>query len=606
MTGMRRVPVSRSALVLAGLSIGVGIAGWAAQPSGPTHAAPLIRPVGPGTPDDLPPAAPGQVEATAVGQPGVTQGTLRHCSIVGAVRYPGTYAAREQSVLLRSLIEHAGGLTDHAAGTVRILQNGRQQQLVWSPDAPPVIVPPESVVVIDSARSGAHVSLDDVSEYTDIACIHLLQRPVVLWLKPADATLHNLLQLLGQPAGAVESVEVIPPPAGRGLMPEQLASGTVLVFNPAGIDRSSLEGVLQRWPLQDLITIDETIGAGNGGSEIANVLRFLQNGMSAATVEPVLEVTPDHWQAAGSPSRAAVTTASAETATAPLLAPPRRSLPDNTAAPPAPIGLSNTPAALLPAAVEIPADTATERTAVQPASAMQLQTYPETGPSPRLLVNESTAAEAADPIGRTPRERPQRAVQMTSTSPRGLPGTESAPQAGGNVLLSGLVLGLLSGLGTMLTWSRITRRRTRRAAERVDAESHATTEPRLTSQPSTLDALINNTAAVVEEPAVFQGAPRFHGRTVGFRYLLRHGPHALQGPHFAAVENRRRSAEPVMSSAQTRRPSAVETSRFERIDAPAARAVQSEPTPVPRRAGVSPLEQALRSLMRDGRRETAE
>lgn len=593
MTGMRRVPVSRSALVLAGLSIGVGIAGWAAQPRVAAESEPQPLPAPPQT-------------APQYGQPGAPQNALRHCSIVGAVRYPGTYAAREQSVLLRSLIEHAGGLTDHAAGTVRILQNGRQQQVSYSPHAPPIIVPPESVVVIDSARSGSHVSIDDASEYTDIACIHLLQRPVVLWLKPADATLHNLLQLLGQPAGAAESVQVIPPPAGRGLPPEQLASGTVLVFNPAGIDRPALEGVLQRWPLQDLITIDETIGAGNGGSEIADVLRFLQNGMSAATVEPVVEVTPDNWPTAHSPSPAAVTTASAESTTAPLLAPPRRSLPDNTPAPPAPIGLSNTPAALLPPPAELPADAATERPAVQPASALQLQTYPETGPSPRLLVNESAPAETG-PITRSTRERPNRTAQMTPMNPSGLPGAEPVPQAGGNMLLSGLALGILSGLGTMLTWSRLTRRRSKqRAAARIDAYSHAVTESRPASQPSALDALINNTATVVEEPAVFQGAPSFHGRTVGFRYLLRHGPHALQGPHFAAVENRRRTAEPVLSSAQPRRASAVETSRFERIDAPAARPAQQAPTPAARRPGVSPLEQALRTLLRDGRRETAE
>ena len=590
MNGMRRVPVSRSALVLAGLSIGVGIAGWAAQPRGAADSEP--RPL----------AAPTGLPA-ANGQPAAPQAALRHCSIVGAVRYPGTYAVREQAVLLHRLIEQAGGLTDQAAGTVRILQNGRQQQLAWSPTAPPIIVPPESVVVIDSARSGSHVSIDDVSEYTDIACIQLLQRPVVLWLKPADATLHNLLRLMGQSAATAESVEVISPPSARGLSRGQLASGTVLVFNPAHLDRAALAAVLDRWPLQDLITIEETDAAGTRGADVADVLRFLQNGMSAATVEPVVDVTPDNWQTPASASSAPVMTAAAETTTAPLLAPPRRSLPATSDAPPAPIGLSNTPAALAPPPAELPADAVAKRQSVQPASALQLQTYPETGPSPRLLVNESAAAEAAAPISRSALERPHRAAQGTPA--HGRPATESAPQSGGNLLLSGLVLGLLCGLGTMLTWSRLGRRKQRTIAT-IDAGSQAIAEPRATTQPAVLDALINNTAAVVEEPAVFQGAPSFHGRTVGFRYLLRHGPHALQGPHFAAVENRRRSAEPVLSSTQPRRGSAVEASRFERIDAPAARPVPSEPGPAPRRAGVSPLEQALRSLLRDGRRETAE
>lgn len=618
---MRRVPASRSALVLAGLSVGVGIVGWAAQPRATTPSHPIILPAGSEAPAVRPLGAPARSIDPDSALPGVTQGTMRHCSIVGAVRYPGTYAARQQSVLLRSLIEHAGGLTDHAAGTVRILQNGRQQQVAYSADAPPVIVPPESVVVIDSSRPGAHVSADDVAEYADIACIHLLERPVVLWLKPADATIAHLLQLLGQPAAAAEFVQVIPPPSGRGMPQGRLASGTVLVFNPAQLDQVALEGVLQRWPLQDLISIEETGASANRGSEVSDILRFLQNGMVPASVEPVVEPSLEpHAASTAAPSlNFPVTAVSAETAfpaapptnidvrdSAPLPAPPRRQQAGGSTATADAVAATNTPATLISPPTTDTADDMDDRRSVQPASALQVQTFPEAGPSPRALLNEAAHAEVAATSPPFTADETSLPAGGSLTKLRSTQSIDPDEQAQGNWLLGGLALGVLAGLGSMLSWSQFVRRkrRTQRTSDRIDAYSHAIAEARPSSPQSMLDSLINNTATVMEEPAVFQGASSFHGRTVGFRYLLRHGPHQLQGPHFAALESRHRAAEPALAGAQLRRADAAATSRFERVDPPAARAAQ-QAGPA-RQRGVSPLEHALRSLLRDRPSENAE
>jgi hypothetical protein len=627
---MRRFPASRSVLVLAGLSASVGIVGWAAQPGPALPDQPLIVPSGADAstaPAERTPGVPARILDLDALPSGVNQGALRHCSIIGAVRYPGTYAASRSSVLLKSLIEHAGGLTDHAAGTVRILQNGRQQQVTYSPDSPPVVVPPESVVIIDSAQAGAHVSAEDATAYTDIACVHLLDRPVVLWLKPEDATLQHLLTLLGQPAGAEDFVQVLQTPAGRGTPHGSLTSGSVVVFEPARLDRTALNQVLQRWPLQDLITIDETVASGSRNTAVADVLQFLQNGMRPATVEPVPEAlaAPSTTTNAGlavetslpqSVSMAAAETQDSLAAPAgedherqlPLLAPPRRVQRMND-----PVSEDRTVAdASARNVTAVPASesgTLGEPPHVEPASAIQLRTFPESGPSPLTL--REPQATRIEQSGVKPAANWQDEPARESISQR-----DTAVNFSGNgTMLGGLALGLLGGWGLMLAWSRITRRRTRdeRTAERIETYASALTEPRITSPQSALDALIHNTTPILEEPAVPQGSLSFHGRSVGYRYLVRHGAHPLQGPHFAAVEARRSAAgrEPV--SIRTAVPasnrSPAGSARFERIDMPVQPAASRSDAATARRkapAGVSPLEQALRNLMRGGRSGGAE
>jgi hypothetical protein len=143
----------------------------------------------------------------------------------------------------------------------------------------------------------------------------------------------------------------------------------------------------------------------------------------------------------------------------------------------------------------------------------------------------------------------------------------------------------------------------------MDAYASALAEPRLTSPQSALDALIHNTAPILEGPAVPQGSLNFHGRSVGYRYLVRHGAHPLQGPHFAAVGARRGTSGRETVSVQSPAPAAKSSSRYERVDA-AVPSATSQLTNSSRTrtapAGVSPLEHALRSLMRGGRSGGAE
>jgi hypothetical protein len=478
------------------------------------------------------------------------------------------------------------------------------------------------VVIIDSAQAGAHVSTEDATAYTDIACVHLLDRPVVLWLNPHDATLTQLLTLLGQPAGAEEFVQVVQPPAGRGTPDGLLTSGSVVVFDPTRLDRTALNRVLQRWPLQDLITIDETVASGSRDTAVADVLRFLQDGMGPAAVEPVPNalavpaVAPNagltvETSAPSSFNMAGAEIEIAETARAdapnehqlPLLAPPRRAqrLNDPTSEDRAADAVVHDITAL-PAGVSDPTG---EPPRVEPASAMQLRTFPESGSPLTLTEPQAARLEPAtvNPAGGW-REQP---VRDTITE------RDTAVDFSGNgTMFGGLALGLLGGWGAMLAWSRIIRRRTREehAAERIEASASAIGEQRITSPQSALDALIHNTTPILEEPAVPQGSLNFHGRSVGYRYLVRHGAHPLQGPHFAAVEARRgtggREAAAVRGAPGA---SGRSQTRYERVDRP----VQPAPS---RAAGggahrttssaVSPLEHALRNLLRGGQSGGAE
>lgn len=190
-------------------------------------------------------------------------------------------------------------------------------------------------------------------------------------------------------------------------------------------------------------------------------------------------------------------------------------------------------------------------------------------------------------------------------------GETTQPLSGGGTMLGGMALGLLGGFGLMLAWSRLTRRTARGVrAQQTDLPTSPDAAPRRTSAPAVLESLIDNTAPILEEPPVPHGSMSFHGKSVGERYLVHHGAHPLQGPHFAAVEPQRSAGRRASAGLRPAQPAAAKTgTRLERVDGPVQTAA-SRPSAAarPRRAaaGVSPLEQALRELMRSGRGGGAE
>jgi hypothetical protein len=120
--------------------------------------------------------------------------------------------------------------------------------------------------------------------------------------------------------------------------------------------------------------------------------------------------------------------------------------------------------------------------------------------------------------------------------------------------------------------------------------------------------MINDTLPLVEEDPAFPANMSFHGRTLGFRYLLLSGPHGLHGPHFTAGQispRLRDHAGPGGARTASRSPHSawapappVDTGerRAEEADAPTTDIVQPEAearSPASGRRQPSPLERAL-------------
>lgn len=504
---------------------------------------------------------------------------LKHCSVVGAIRFPATYASEASPFLLRNLIEQAGGLTPQATGIVRILHGGKQQNVNLTSSLGAVVIPPESVIVVDSAAAGPHPAEADGQPYVDVACLQLCERPVVMWLKPAEATVPRLLEHLGQSASIAGSVRVLAPLSGRPLPGDALVSGSVVLFDPTAMDQVALAEALRRSPLQDLVPV-ETPTHRQVAADTVDLYQFLEAGADTT--------------ANGSTITAEATTSES------LLAPPLQAPLDNRDEP-----ASTAPATLEPAtpAETPPTGISGGEIGVHPTSAVQLQSVN----GPRVLPHpEAPAARHETLNAEASLDDARQAASMSATSEEVLeaPPVDANTQwmNFGSSIAAWLLCGL-AGYGVFRIWiQQHERRRSAESLPRFDTEAVKPTAIRET-RPS-LNQLIENSLPLREEetPALPQA---FHGRTVGFRYLIRSGPHPLQGPHFATA----RPSQPVAdaSAAITSGPTRSThhsdrgTHRFDAAEIPGPPATA---TPVAQRRtarGVSAVERALRTVLREGR-----
>jgi hypothetical protein len=527
-------------------------------------------------------------DAAAPQTPPPTQGqALQQCSIVGAVNAPGTYAGEHPSVLLRSLIEQAGGLTEQAAGTVRILHDGRQQIINDIATAEAVVVPSESVIVVDARNAGPHAAAGDSRLYTDVACLQLCDRPAVLCLDPATATVPKLLAMLGQPAELAATVRIISP---HDQYPTSgtLSSGSVVIFDPQALINVPAE-VFQRWPLNDLIHI-ENPDHQQVAAETIDLLQFLESRMQPAVdaeVAPVDSVitSPQPPAALLAPSPELENSATVRTA-------------------------STAPATLSETFDPFPSETLEpENDGVRPASAVQLRSVG----SPPVLPTQTADMPAQDVVDST-FDSAEADFEPLSASDEVLPSSDSDPRSQWLQFGSSVTAWLLCGLaawGVFNIWMRQHERRRRATLQRDAAAATAKSTISLPSR-SALSQVIDNSLPfrVEETPTPSQA---FHGRTVGFRYLIRSGPHPLQGPHFATsrVQPTTPAAAAVTAGREVpprttaRAPVAAGRSinRFDTAEVAETNVTERVPAATERSAarGVSPLERALRSILREGR-----
>lgn len=158
-------------------------------------------------------------------------------TVVGAVMQSGAYTTTERSLPIGRLIDAAGGLIPQASPTLRIIRNREVRfQIQYSPTGPganDLLLPGDLVVV--PVRMGEQISEPRVDTTVPVACLGLLDRPVVLPLNPSITTVQDLARRLGQSPEAARTAYVIDPV--RGGNPAQLTVGSVVVFDSRRIDR---------------------------------------------------------------------------------------------------------------------------------------------------------------------------------------------------------------------------------------------------------------------------------------------------------------------------------------------------------------------------------
>lgn len=150
-------------------------------------------------------------------------------------------------------------------------------------------------------------------------------------------------------------------------------------------------------------------------------------------------------------------------------------------------------------------------------------------------------------------------------------------------------LALLAMLGAIL-WSRRERRSLRSRREEAGEQLIRSGPQTPATERHVLDLLINDELPVVVEEVVLPEGTEFHGRAVGFRYLVRHEPQSLRGPHFPST------ARPGHAAGTEHRSQAVQQEDGTSPPAPVGQAPRTRQTAS---ATVSPLERALRAQQRE-------
>lgn len=559
---MRSLTAILVAAVLLGGSL---LVGYQPVDATPPPAGPLLAPSpdASSSPVDTAPVV-ASLTAEAPPSPAPSNAASSYFTVVGAVRFPGTYSSDDAQVLLSDLIERAGGVNQDATGTIRLLNDRRSEQVAFSADLPPVSVTAGSTIVVESNRSGPHRAAADEPTVTDVACINLLDRPVVLFLTPGYESVAKVLDSLGQPPELQSSLQVISSQRGLAAGRSMLTSGAVLIFDPAQIDRAALARV-EAHLRQDVQPFDAA-ETTEPPQEVVDALQLLRQGMTVderATREP--------------PS-------TTETSQQPALL-PKRSLPDPVAVEhPAGPALNDADAVDASAGAQqrIDDDAAQPGLVISARSEVHARTparyvresRPQSGPSePRVAAttglsapepetnqSPSVATHDAAAFAETDVQKTGKTSRTTTSIAGNRPGEKLRKRSKSSLTGLGkiaLATGLIATLGLLgaVSWAHLERRRRRRASKRAADSSGVpqtarTGEPALPAQPAgVLDELINNTMPLIEEETVFPEELKFHGRTVGYRYLLHSEPHSLKGPHFASRQQSRPTEQVAVAAA---------------------------------------------------------
>ncbi len=158
-------------------------------------------------------------------------------AVMGEVASPGTYEF-PAAPTLNQVIKAGAGLTPTAAPVVRIVRGNRVAIRAALTSAGQEKLQTGDLVILDrhAVRDFSQPAATTKSATgVQLALLGVVNRPIVVLVRPERARVETIIQMLGQSAA---NVGVIPAPQGQG--DESLASGSVLVFDPRRIDVAQL------------------------------------------------------------------------------------------------------------------------------------------------------------------------------------------------------------------------------------------------------------------------------------------------------------------------------------------------------------------------------
>tara|TARA_R110002072_G_scaffold233795_2_gene391433 strand:+ start:35283 stop:37760 length:2478 start_codon:yes stop_codon:yes gene_type:complete len=193
----------------------------------------------------------GQVFNGLQQHPGITRSANgpHYFTIIGHIGHPNCYELPTSSPSLVSFVEFAGNLNRTAAGSIRIIRNGRMAQSVFYGDGESTerLVSGDILVVDGKINQGRIIlrgnqnTSDESDADVTLAITGIRDYPVVITIPAGKSTIRWVTRHLGLDERVVNSVKAITQRQPVQVLPDsRLSTGTILAFDPAMVDSSRL------------------------------------------------------------------------------------------------------------------------------------------------------------------------------------------------------------------------------------------------------------------------------------------------------------------------------------------------------------------------------
>ncbi|HLJ09716.1 MAG TPA: SLBB domain-containing protein [Planctomycetaceae bacterium] len=209
---------------------------------------------------------PGESARAADYEPGGRESSAHGpvIGIMGQVARPGAYELNHTQPTISDLVGLAGGTTDNASGTIRVIrrqQSGHQTLflnggLAYALRSDDLVIVEARQLIIDwrigeprlggVRRQKSANGTDRCASVVQLGLLNLSSHPVVLNATLEKGTLDEVLGLLGRPVAGNTEVAVLTPGGSTQIVAVSqaphvgLVSGSVLVFDAASVSAASL------------------------------------------------------------------------------------------------------------------------------------------------------------------------------------------------------------------------------------------------------------------------------------------------------------------------------------------------------------------------------